>query len=767
MGGYALPPGATSVEDQQYDLPPGARSVTPPAAPTSGFDTQHPVRDLFQGAGDVVNGLWKAATGVDQQKEIDSDIHNGNYGHAALKILQHSIPGYDTIVAPAIDQATKAVDYAKHGRYSEAVGHGVAALTPGLGPLAANITDTAVGEPEMPPGQQMQEPHPGQPYRAAGQVLTTAAIPLVAKGVSAGAGALFKADPVVAGVRAFKPTPSDSGFIDRLPDTFANIKAANGGASPESMVDVIPAVQKAIKNHSAAFERWMDPARQRNTQVSGDPIVAATRAAIPLSMILEDPEAAQGIVDQAQAAYGGKTFTVDEIDKLRGEKNAELDSFYDKSTGKQQASVTSGSPQAVVKAQRDAIADSQYRALDPQNDGAGPRTIKSQTGDMIDILDAANRQKNASIAEHPISAAESIGKPIAKVADIGGKLFHGKLEEGVFPATRDTLIKRAFDAVGDPQQLPTPNITPYNPRAGQMGSPQLNPGPVITPPPADTSGPIEPTLPQTRMLPPGAAEVPGLPANRQLPAPPIVTPPPADTSGIVPGAEPRPGAGLAQQVGERQLPPASGPIQQPGTAVQDMVPIQNPDTGEVTYHSAATLRDLRNLGGTPGTIFEKPTGVKFTVKAVDPAKNTTTYDMENATGAKTSRTQPTSVFQKLVADAKTTPPPQPATPPAGPVTPPPPEVPPVVAVAPVTSSNTGTPQPITPQNAPAIPASGLPLRGGEIEPGGRPTELVTEVVKPGTEPPTVSAHKVGDTVNLRGVGKVTIKAINPDGSFDY
>ena len=62
---------------------------------------------------------------------------------------------------------------------------------------------------------------------------------------------------------------------------------------------------------------------------------------------------------------------------LLKEKNAELNAFYSRAEGKQQAAVTSGKPEAVVKAQRDALAESLYNALDPTNAGAGPRQIQS------------------------------------------------------------------------------------------------------------------------------------------------------------------------------------------------------------------------------------------------------------------------------------------------------------------------------------------------------------------------------------------------------
>lgn len=135
---------------------------------------------FLHGAGDVINGLWKTATRADETKAAEDEFKAGNYGHAALKTLEATLPGYSIFVKPAIEQAVKAYQYGKAGRYSEAAGHAIAAVTPG-GPQVADMTDTAVGEPTMPPGQQVQEPHPGEPMRVAGQVVTSAALGGAAK----------------------------------------------------------------------------------------------------------------------------------------------------------------------------------------------------------------------------------------------------------------------------------------------------------------------------------------------------------------------------------------------------------------------------------------------------------------------------------------------------------------------------------------------------------------------------------------------------------
>lgn len=147
--------------------------------------TMSTIKHVGQGAGDVLTGLWNMVSGKEQRDEFESHVKNGDYGKAAIGVLEHALggPGFEMIVKPAIEQAAKAVDYAKHGRYSEAAGHGLAAAIPVFGPAAANIADLATGEPEMPPQQQVETPHPGEPARAAGQVLTMAALEGLSKTV--------------------------------------------------------------------------------------------------------------------------------------------------------------------------------------------------------------------------------------------------------------------------------------------------------------------------------------------------------------------------------------------------------------------------------------------------------------------------------------------------------------------------------------------------------------------------------------------------------
>jgi hypothetical protein len=365
-------------------------------------------------------------------------------------------------------------------RATEAAGYAAAGALPFLGPVAAKAGEEyAAGAPAEASGH------------ATAALLQAVAPTVVGKPLEVVSDA-FKADPVVAMVKALRPTPSQEGFVERLPDALSNIKAANfdpATGTPREIrtnSDLISSSQRAIFKHQNSLEQWMAPARRMNVPVSGDSIVQATRDSIPSTMWQENPQAAQAIVDEAQQAYGDKTFNVDQMRQFLKEKNADANAFYSKSTAKQQAAITSGKPEAVVKAQRDAVADSLYKALDPANNGAGPRQIQLETGDMIDVLDAAQRRKNAIIGEQPTSTAEALGQTLGNVVSLPGRAVLG---EGGGPlssfgrawhGTSEPLIRRAFAAVGPPRPVPLP--APTNVR-GLLGA-----GPIITPDPNAYSG---------------------------------------------------------------------------------------------------------------------------------------------------------------------------------------------------------------------------------------------------------------------------------------
>lgn len=303
-----------------------------------------------------------------------------------------------------------------------------------------------------------------------GAVSTTGKVASKASGVISN---FTKVDPAIAAIRAWSPTPTEYGFEQRLPETLAKIQDAYG-QPVKTNVQAIEATQKAMDNHKQAYQAWLGRGRATGATAPGDAIVEATRKAIPETMWQEDPAMAQAIVDKTQRAYGGKNLTTDQLETFRKEKTADLKSFYDKNTGNQIASVVGGSPEAVIKAQRDTIADSLYKALDPQGQGAAPRQIQLDRSDMIDVKNAAMRRSNVAIGSKPVSKASAVisavpkaiqsmvshpGIGYVKAADISNPAT-------LFAGAVDPWVAKAFGAVSK-TKVTRPVMPPLLPMPAQ------------------------------------------------------------------------------------------------------------------------------------------------------------------------------------------------------------------------------------------------------------------------------------------------------------
>ncbi len=273
---------------------------------------------------------------------------------------------------------------------------------------------------------------------------------------------LTKVDPKVAAVKIFKPSGADAGFTDHI-EGVRDYIVKHGGREIKGNEDLLKAAPVAKAKLQDALGEWIKDAERKNVTVPTDPIVNATRDAISLDTTLETPDIKTAILKRAQDAYGnGVTRSVAQMRQLLKEKNAALDSFYDRATGKRIASVIDGTSEAIIKAQRDAIADSLYKALDPINEGAGPRELQAMTGHINGLLDNARWQRNAIIAEKPISKLGAIGNVVKGVTKGTSALFKGEAEGALGTLTHpvrgatDPLIERLFKGAKEPPPLPLP-----------------------------------------------------------------------------------------------------------------------------------------------------------------------------------------------------------------------------------------------------------------------------------------------------------------------
>jgi hypothetical protein len=284
--------------------------------------------------------------------------------------------------------------------------------------------------------------------------------------------------------------------------------------------------------------------------VDGSPIAEAMRQTIPDQLILENPQRADAIA--ANADVYRRPFTVEQLDDFLKTTNAQLESYYNKYPTSQRKALA-GDPQvAALEAKAKAIRDVLYKALDDPGQGAAARELNQRYGSLINLESEAHRRLNVALRQAPESLSEQISKwsaagqaakgifrlmrgDMTGAADIGGALTQRQMAQWLKEQnTSDALIKAAFKNYNTPS-APVDIPPPFKP-AGLLGK-----GPIVTPPPPDTSGIKVTTGPPLRA-----------PNSRLLTQGPSIRPSVGELSGR-----------------------AGDPI--------DTIPIKDPTTGQIQY----------------------------------------------------------------------------------------------------------------------------------------------------------------------------------------
>ncbi len=326
--------------------------------------------------------------------------------------------------------------------------------------------------------------------------------------IGGGAGGRF-AEPLTrlnlprAANRVFRPLPTDTDFPAIAPEAFSDVRRFGGGVEGRSLLPRPSAGFRRVPQAGVAdlqagpetattraighlqehgLEPWLANARTMGVRIPGDEIVAATRSAIPSLMRTRDPAGAAALEQQAQDAFGGRTFTPDQFRDFLRTENATLTPFYAKAAGAQQGAVSAGTPPAIEKAQAEAMRELLYRALDPENAGAGPREIQARTGNLINLRNAAERKANVILGEKPLTPIGGLANLAKAPIDLfrRGPLFAGGEVAHPWRGPSEALISRIYRNAPEAAELPQPR--PIAPRG------LLGPAPLMTPPPADTSG---------------------------------------------------------------------------------------------------------------------------------------------------------------------------------------------------------------------------------------------------------------------------------------
>lgn len=560
---------------------------------------------FFGGVGDALKGAWDATQAVGEHaKSAVESFKQGNYTDAALHTLKSLVgPGYDTIVQPAIDQALQAKKLAEAGRYSEAAGHGLAAITPGVGPMVAQTAETAMGEPVMPPvttpitkptlksktslggpqvvGQQAQPevaaPREAQPMRALGQLSTGAALgaaaDLGAKGVNRYSAAVNEA---VAGapheiLQKTNLVPKQG--IKDLPNTMEHIAAASSVP-----IDRVTRYADALENLRDGSldkleQRYYGPARAMGVQVDTTPLIQDTIKRFPRGA---DEGEYDGRIQQLQNQYQGRIYTADDLHHRMTYLNAASDALHNGDAITQGTAAMKGTTPAMLDAEADAVRAMLYPAIDVNPapgtvPGEGPAQIGGILADTLRLQKQYERQKQNILKEKPSSPTEAVAKQAAAVGDIATTPFHGNLygalkgPEKALHGVTDPMVKQAFAKVGPPAR---PLVGPVPPQTVGL----LGPAPITTPPPAPWNAYNATAAYQEGKMP---AQPFGVPWNANPPkglpgaSPGMPTP---NAAGPFTAGQPGPG-GAGSTVSGPNLPPPmpqlGGPTQipQPGRVI--------------------------------------------------------------------------------------------------------------------------------------------------------------------------------------------------------
>jgi hypothetical protein len=345
-------------------------------------------------------------------------------------------------------------------------------------------------------------------------VATTAAAGLGAAAPAAGAAAsaAYKAlkpavtrlTPAQSLVRALKPKATNLQFNTALERAMPELKASEQsiGRPISGIDDLLNATKDAKKRIWAEYEVMAGPQRLRG--VSGEPIAEAIEGSIPAKLRLENPERAAAL--QSVADKYRRAFTVQELEELLKDTNAELRSYYAKYPTAQRAATEGNAEVAHTVAQGNALRKLIYNTLDDIGEGAGPAELKKRYGSLLNVEEEIYRRQNVAARQAPESLSEQISgwRAAGKVAKGAFNVARGTLSgdgtavvmgtgdiaEAVGSRkaaqwlkeqnTTDALIRRAFKNFS---QSPTPVEWNVRQPAGL-----LTEGSLKTPPPADPSG---------------------------------------------------------------------------------------------------------------------------------------------------------------------------------------------------------------------------------------------------------------------------------------
>lgn len=336
----------------------------------------------------------------------------------------------------------------------------------------------------------------------------------------------------------------------------------------------VGAAERAADDLMGQFDQMAEPWIQRGAVVDGNAVARAMTDAIHGDDILPH-EVSQFVLEQA-AKYQGRQVPLQEAMAQLRNSNAALNSFYNKSAEGQGIGLrTNAGDAAVEKARGDALRNAIYNMLDSSGEGKAPAQVMKLWGNVTEFKHMVLRRLNEAYRDEPgdgrLSALFGLGKSLipghgSTASAIENTIkIAGRSEGGVDKNLLDAFLK--FE--GEPKSISAPKIsTPI----GLLGA-----GPVRMPAGPDQSGPVRGPGPRPGMgmgQSTGARELP--PATTRF-AEGVPSP---DSSGQT-GNAPRPGMGMSPSDQRRALPAPSDTVRSVTTPdpPPNSYPGQEPERG--------------------------------------------------------------------------------------------------------------------------------------------------------------------------------------------
>lgn len=378
--------------------------------------------------------------------------------------------------------------------------------------------------------------------------------------------AVNRIDPVEGLVQGLKPSNQRTGFISSLQRSLPELKATEAelpGKKISSINDLLDAIDLAKKRVWGQYKSITGP--QARSYADASPVADAMDASIPDQLKFENPAKAKQLQDEANV-YRSRPLTIEELESFLKTTNDELDAHYARNPLERRIAAGRNPNTAGLEAKGNAIRDVLYKGTDAEGEGAAPRELKQRYGSLLEMERAAWPRRNVAARQQPNSLTQQFGKMagygqmakgaiklltgnVSGAADIGmgltEKEMSGFLKE---QQTTDNLIRRSFENY---QGAPTPvqAAPPVQPKGllpQGTNAPRGVGGGILTPTPGYEGGPDTSNV-RTQTGPPLRA-----PVSRQIEQGPSIRP--SSTS-----------------LGGR------------GGDVQDLVPIKDPNTGEIHY----------------------------------------------------------------------------------------------------------------------------------------------------------------------------------------